>query len=396
LGIVIDSSVSSSVKTIGDIHEDFFLNLDSWTQTKPNATFVLEDNGGVTLSGGNGTFANKLNFTDPDNAHRLTQLPVWGQYIDVVPNVVDVSSFGLSIGMDSTDPNGNNFSVMCRFAMDTGAFSGKLQFYTLVGGAAGFTSRHTSVKGFVVDTEVEYRFVVLRIYNTLVAYILQGGAIKNMDSYTFPLLNVSNNRVMHNISHPTLWLNGGDMTVNKYKFWSDAQKGVDFLFMGDSNLNHQWCGNSYQNGYMEQIQNLSTKTFLLWAGSGETVVNAYNARAEILALSPKTVYMNYLSNDRFEAIDYTTEYNALIADLENNGITVLLGTPIARTGVDLTAEVAFVKAKTNKVFDLHALTLDMGTTLRDDINAGDNIHINPQGHSEIASKLISEHPAFLM
>lgn len=378
-GIFSKSEGDPLPEDIGIIFSESFLSSIPAAFTNAGSSGITYSSGELNFTGGAGTFVKTLQFTDATNPHRYTCLEVWKQTIRVRTPASLSAAYGIGIGVKSSNSY-DALSTLVRWAWDD---SGRVYTYYRDG-----LGNQVNDAGYVASTNTWYRIEVTRTKNSINtqiwndAHTVQHANVTRTWAVTYPTDLRANNT-----GRFTLYNFGG--TNFKAKEWevsSTSQKNVDIVCVGDSLMYGLFVGATFSNRYIDQA--ITTKSYTVLAGIGDRTADVLNRIDEILALcKPSTkIYLNILSNDVGSGVGsgtYQANYDSILSALA--GYTVVLGTPVARSDVNLTTAANFIIAKGGTQVDLWNDTRNGGTyTLQAAKNAGDNIHENLVGHTSNA------------
>jgi len=333
--------------TLFDVDFTTLNNLTDFTQVKPNTTISLT--GGylrAVQSPGTGTFLNYITY----DSYGSSILEKWSIESIIIPRTLVVDSYGVSLGMKSTQTNRpvNDFSGFMQ--MNSGAGNGTVNIYnqnTTVLSTSGTLT-------FSVGDRIKITFT------------------RNANVLTFTAQNLTNPNTITTsytiavaygspyftpiIGKPTMWFHGGTQDVEYFKYSSTAMKNANATYWGDS-ITSEYGVPTVGDRYADKIG--STKTYnvcgspsalsadLILCQNEITLLNSrYNVFCigvndqavgtpvatskanlqSLLASTPNTKILNYL-------IPFTTNnpatWNAMIDTIKQNTVvdlTTVLGT----------------------------------------------------------------------
>lgn len=368
-------------EAIGEIFSETFAVSIPSEFTNAGSSGITYSAGELNFTGGAGTFVKTLQFTDATNPHHYTCLEEWSQTVWVRTPASLSAAYGLGIGVKSSNSY-DALSTLVRWAWDD---SGKI--YTYYRDQLGTQVNDT---GFIPSTSTWYIVEVTRTKNVINTQIwdethtTQHANVTRTFATTYP-----NDLRANNTGRFTLYNFGGtNFKVKNWSVSSDSEKYVDIVAIGDSNMYGLFCGATYSNRYIDQ--SITTKSYTVLAGIGDRTADILNRIDEIIALcKPSTIiYLNIGSNDVGSGVPqatYEAQYNSILSALSS--YTVVLGTAIARSDVDLQTLNTFISGKSGSysIIDLFTTTKSGAYQLNATYNAGDNIHLNLAGHNACVS-----------
>jgi lysophospholipase L1-like esterase len=369
---------------IGTIQDDSFDGtLDDYTIV---GTGISQSAGGVTMTGNPTLFSSALTFSKSTSAHKITCLEKWKQRVScTTPGTLGGTTFGIGIGIRSL--NGYDpFSTIVRWAWDNAA--GNVYLYTkdtITGQlVAGTTFTPTINTTYVLEIERAKNVITFSIYNAA------GNTQLYTTSFTINITS-ANSAQAHNTGRFAIYNFGGTTIINQWTITSDADKYVDIIGIGDSNMYGMYAAANSAR-YTEAAFTGAGKSFEILAGIADRTAELVSRLPEIVALAPTAVYVNVGRNDIANSVGTSTwqaNIDTIISTLETAGIEVILGTPIA-SNVDVSGVATYVNGKSNTKYDFYALTKAAGNfTLNTTYNSGigDGIHLNVAGHTACTAPL---------
>ena len=355
-----------------------------------NATATIGVSGGkLNMTGGSGgsLFTNYVYFSKSGSPFIYTCLEKWTQRIIVTtPSSFNSTSFGLGIGIKSTNPNVAQSNYI-RWGWDSGNNQIRMYFTDSISGqAVGNVLVPVANTTYVIDVSRVKDVLTVTIYASDGTTVLQTSTFNA--NYTYPS---SGGSIFHNTGHFALQNFGGTFNISSWTISSTANRFCDYVAAGDSNmygLHVGTGGGAVTSRYVEQAMATKNKTFEIVAGIDDHSQDILNRLPEIIYMAPRSVYLNILSNDIADGVSSGTwqaNYNSIVSQLQAAGITVKLGTPIARS-IDVTAAQTFINGLSNTKVDLFNVT-KTGTNLNATYNSGDGIHMNLAGNNACVSPL---------
>ncbi len=404
--ITINPSAIDTSTEIGTIHTEVWDDnaiANRYTDTSPNATFnVVASSGQLTLSGGDGSAADYLQFTDSTNAHRATTLENWVMRAEFTTGAtLDASSFGFSMGVRSINTIDNN-GAFIRLAQDTSAFEGRLDFRTVDNLA--LVQRAVLPAGtFDLIASTQYIFEVERNGQLLIGRLLDStGATTHVEEFVrFGLKAVDNTFVMPNTGRFTIWQNGGTTTIQTLTISSTARTGINALFVGDSLVSGLWQWD-VANRYTNLVMSGSGRTFQVSAGTGDTLNELEAKIDEIRAYNARYVYISIGSNDEANGdvdAQWETDYGTFLTNLATgatNFTKYFLASPAARNGQTITnprdriRTITEARADSQFIDQFEATKANATDNINGDFGAADNIHFTREGARVYAQVIRTE------
>lgn len=370
-----------SPEDIGTIFSESFAASIPAEFTNAGSSGITYSSSKLNFTGGAATFAKTLTFTDSGNDFHHTCLENWKQTIRVTTPSSLSAAYGIGVGVDSTNSN-DSLSTLVRWAWDD---SGKI--YTYWDENLG---TQVNDAGYVPSTSTDYIIEVTRNKNAITTRILSsdGLTVHANVTRTFAVTYPQSSR-LNNTGQFCLWNFGG----TNFKAWdwevsSTAQKYVDVIAIGDSNMYGLFAGATFADRYIDQ--SLTGLSYTVLAGIGDKTADVLNRIDEVLALcKPSTViYLNIGSNDVGFGVGsgtYQANYDSILSAL--SAYTIVLGTAIARSDADLQTLNTFISGKSGSydIIDLFTVTKTGAYSLNASYNSGDNIHLNNAGHDACVS-----------
>lgn len=366
---------------IGSIFsESTWANLNDFTVLGSGVTLGA---GYVNMTGGLATFNDKLYFSKSTSPHKITCLEQWNIRVKCkTPATLNTTSYGIGLGVDSTAAE--EYSTSVRWAWSIGAGeNGSVRMYTHRTTTNQIT--HTSVLTPTADTVYVLEFI--RDYNTLTFNIYASDGTTLLATRSSALsLSTGATVQPHNTGSFCIQNYGGtNIQIQSWSVTTPAMKNLDYVCVGDSNM-YGLFATAKESRYVTQALASQDKSFEVLAGIADRTGDIVTRLPEIIALNPRNVYVNLGSNDVANGVatgTWQSNLDTIISTLETAGITVKLGSPVARS-TNLTAVQTYINGKSNQKVDLFAVTKSAGTTLNATYNSGDNIHINLAGHNACA------------
>lgn len=388
----------SSVGTI--FSEDFSGTLGNYTIQTGTGTISLSG-GALQLSGGNGLFTNYI-YRSAGN-HAITCLEKWRQEVTFVCPTVDASSHGFSVGVvsDHTDQasrvDNANWIQLSGAGNTTGRFTRFCNVGRSATGSGGTTNQAANggSAGLLTGGNT-YTLVVTRNKNNIAFELYNGvgtggSTVRTGFNTDFNITSITTTSIAPNTGKFAIWNHGGTFSITRWIVDSVENRNPDLVCVGDSNMYGMYAATNGAR-YCEQAAATRSFSLAVLAGGADTTAQAYSRRNEIIALNPRIVYLNTISNDVALSQSYTTNYSNLVTALKNAGIRVVHGTPIARDAFDMTSVKTYIDTtySADTRVDLFTTTKNPGDTLLNNTyDIGDNVHLNVAGNNVCDDPLAS-------
>lgn len=379
----------SSLSPLGIINsETTWSNLNDYTVN--GSTFSVSG-GKLVLTGGIASFADRLLFSKSTSPFKYTCLEKWKMRVKLItPSTINgAATYGIGIGIDSVYgiSDSNDFSNIIRWVWDT-SNNGQLVRYV----QKGFTNQLFSGAALVPAANTTY-IIELERNKTALTYTIFDNAGVQLFTYTFTFDLGSNNYIQsHNTGRFGLWNFGGtNIQITELTISSTANKGVNYITIGDSNMSGLWATTTGSR-YIEQAMSTKGKSYEILAGIGDRTADALLRVGEMIALNPKNAFINLISNDIANSVSSVTwqaNFNSIVSRLQGAGINVKVGSPIARTSADMTPAATFTASLGLPYIDQFGLTKNVGDTHLQNAYGGavDGIHQNLAGNNANATLL---------
>lgn len=332
----------------------------------------------IAISGGTsaGDLTHSLDYTYD------TQLDNWIIEATLVVPTVTSTSFGLGIGMKSSN-TGYVASLQGFVDLSSGANAGKIG---LTGGSAVPLTFATTISATAM-TFVAGNVIYLRMERKGAIVVLTAKNQSNSSAvieiqFNFDLSS-SGNAQLPNTGRFAIFSNGDSQNLTSFKISSNVVIGADYAVVGDSK-SLGFSANSYSSSWVGQLSNYANVVNL--SGSGDKIVDVQRRQAEIIALAPKVVLLNIGRNDiGVNACNLNgtiqTNFQALVTALQGAGIIVLILQPFFETTCSMTSFNTFITStySASILIDTFTPTTNLGSAGV----AADSIHPNQVGHDII-------------
>lgn len=349
----------------------------------------------LRLSGGPGatTFTSYMTYNNPDSPNRVTMLEKWKQSVTFICPTVTSTTHGFSIGVRSTNNSIFKVDNVVRIQLsNVSSQLGRFHVSCINNGTVTTTSDGTAslIAGQTYTLEVERskNLIICNLYDST------GVAVRSSFTRTWNISTSNINALAHNTGKFCLWNNGGNITITNWTVSSTASKNVDIVCVGDSNMSGYYAQQN-SNRYCESTLTTLGKSFEILAGTVDGTLETLSYIDEIIFLNPDTVYINNLSNDVALGMDDATmksNYISIINQLKAKNIRVIHGTPIARTGVNLSTITAWLISQfpNDTIVNLFAATKQAANNnLQAALTQDGGTHLNVAGNTACATILNS-------
>jgi hypothetical protein len=276
--------------------------------------------------------------------------------LDAAP---DANSYGVSIGFKTYTTYGTTQSLTAGIVTATGANFGKPYIYSAYSATVYYGTANTDLNnGDVIRLSLITTGWTLRL---LVQNFTQGWE-ENLD-----LPNVGGfNPLTHNGSYPSFFHNGGNVSLDSFKYTINAPLTTDILFLGNS-ITYGQAATKVDKRWVNLVGN--TDNNVMSGGGSEVTADFITRLPELVAINPARVILHDLAgNDIAQAISSATWQANLITirnTLNAAGIQVIWTNGQPRTGLDLTAQKTFIEGEPtfagDMIIDTWAAMLGSGT-----------------------------------
>lgn len=383
-------SVDPSPEALGTIWTDDFTgaNLANYTNAGSSGIALNTGSDRLDFSGSFNNFVKHLQFSKSDNPHHHTMLEKWTQRLVVNTPASLTGAFGFGVGIRSTSTySGNDFHVIGRWAWD----ENNVYFYQddVIGGTQVIKST-----GFTVVANTTYIVYMTRNKNTYTYVVKDATDTTTHFTCTYNTMLTTTagvNNFGANAGRFCLWNFQGNFWISDWTITSTSQKNIDVACIGASNEAGRYAG-AEATRYCEQAFTTLGLSFEILAGSGDRGTEVLLYLDEVIELNPTKVYLNIGSNDVASGQSSGTwqaNLDSIISTLEGAGITVVLGTPVARNSNNLTIVQTYMNGLGKQVIDIFELTRS-GTNLNGTYNIGDDTHMNATGNNVCADEVEAE------
>lgn len=337
--------------------------------------------GQLNMTGGTATFNDYLLLTGSTNFNQ-TSCEKWTISVRAIAPAIDVGSYGIGLGVRCT----NNFAPMnaiFRWGWDTGAPAGIFMYPN-----NSLTSQlSTGVKTNPTSGQTVW-FDVSRNKNvyTVTGYQSDHTTVMITGSFTMSLTTGATNQANNTGQWVLENFGGTNIKVLEWKITIDANKNVDYVFIGDSNMYGMFAGSNSAR-FAEAAATAKGKSFEILAGIGDRTGDMINRIAEARALNPKYVIISAGRNDVANSIvigTIQTNINTIAATLKGYGIVVRSGGVIA-SNVDVSAVQTSWNGLPLLGVNTYTTTKSATTTLNVTYDSGDAIHLNPTGNGVVST-----------
>lgn len=291
--------------------------------------------GKIVTSGGNGTFARRIDLkTDTCTYER------WKASVIVQPSARTGSSFGPAIGLHSL-----NTASPSQLFVQLGGTSSDGHVYIQSGGStpsqaavSSTTLSFSANDSILLTAEINVDTVTGTAYNyTNQSFVSVRFIFQNSYPQSFILPNTGV------FSFVNLNSDATTLSVDSMSVSSKDLRNNNLLVVGDSKQRAYYAG-LFTNRYLYKL-GLDIQGVAISAGPGDRSTEMLEHLSNDISRKPKYVLLNAPSNDvRFSVPAATSDsnfvqlYNAFTAA----GSTVVIGLPMFETSIDLTPQVTFI------------------------------------------------------
>jgi len=350
------STITPNVRDIQYIETNTFSALTGYTAVG-SPTYSVTGGKVVFTGTGSGSVSNITQYIRNDLGVLDECNTIQGTVtLDAAP---DANSYGVSIGFKTYTTYGSTQSLTAGIVCATGANFGKPFIYSAYSSTVYYGTANTDLNnGDVIRLSLVTSGWTLRL---LVQNFTQGWEesldLPNVGGFT-PLT--------HNGSYPSFFHNGGNASLDSFKYTINAPVIRDILFIGNS-ITYGQSATTVAKRWVNLVGN--TVNNVMSGGGGEVTADFITRLPEIVAINPKRVILHDLAgNDIAQAISSATWQANLITirnTLNDAGIQVIWTNGQPRTGLDLTAQKTFIEGEAtfagDLIIDTWAAMLGTGT-----------------------------------
>lgn len=329
----------------------------------------LETNGGFVVSGGKLVTSGSIG----SNYTRLATASALDSYKATLKSKMtasDPANYGLALQIMSINPSVDNSLYFYVFAR--GGDYGKLVIYD---GYSAVSRTGPALPGFGLNIDVTYE-----VEKTSTEYIFKASTSSGAVQMVVPILYTS---------APT------DISNNTFKL---AVTGVDastfeiaqFKFESAMNRGGNWAiGDSITAGFnagSAQARWATRSNIRIQAGPGDKTAEVLARLPEIINFAqPEKVFLMIGTNNANDST-YHTQLASIVSQLETASIEVVVMTPPARSGADMSGYRDYIAATyPAKYLDVYAITKAPGSSnLKNEFNT-DGTHPNSKGNLAISN-----------
>jgi hypothetical protein len=350
------STITPNVRDIQYIETNTFSALTGYTAVG-SPTYSVTGGKVVFTGTGSGSVSNITQYIRNDLGVLDECNTIQGTVtLDAAP---DANSYGVSIGFKTYTTYGSTQSLTAGIVCATGANFGKPFIYSAYSSTVYYGTANTDLNnGDVIRLSLVTSGWTLRL---LVQNFTQGWEesldLPNVGGFT-PLT--------HNGSYPSFFHNGGNASLDSFKYTINAPVIRDILFIGNS-ITYGQSATTVAKRWVNLVGN--TVNNVMSGGGSEVTADFITRLPEIVAINPKRVILHDLAgNDIAQAISSATWQANLITirnTLNDAGIQVIWTNGQPRTGLDLTAQKTFIEGEAtfagDLIIDTWAAMLGTGT-----------------------------------
>lgn len=373
--------IVNTVQQAGPIFSDNFARSSLGSNyTATGGTYSFPSSLYLQMTGGDGTFNNYIIRNQTVSTHQHTDTLMF------VPTVVNGTSFGASIGVQSWQP-GTKRDLLAQFSVSNATLVGNITIYGQPDYPTAILAQSSSLTFSVGDTLLG---TSVRNDNTINAIFrdLSTGASVTC-TYTYPTSNVSG-YLLHNTGNPILYNNGGTNKILLWKVVNNQSKTNDVI-VGNSLVSYD--ASSSITSWPNILYN-ARSDYSVVCGPGDRTANAITQLGELNSYAPKKIFIDIGINDLLggvSAATFSTQYDSLCHYSKNLNVPVYL-LSLSPTTTSVVAFNDTIQLKAIKYgftyIDVYSwLKVPTGTTLSPLYDGGDGLHWNDAAHSLVAALL---------
>lgn len=348
--------------------------------TANGGTFTFPSSAFLHLSAGDGTFNNYIVRNKSISTHQYTDT------VKFVPQIVNNTSFGVSIGVQSWQP-GTKRDLLAQFSVANATLVGNITIYGQPDYPTAILAQSGSLSFSVGDTLLA---VLVRNDNTVTATFTDLTTPASMTcTYTYPTTNVSG-YLLHNTGLPVLYNNGGTNNVVLWKV-TNTQSRTNDVIIGNSLVSYD--ASSFATSWPNLLYNARTDYSVI-CGPGDRTAQALTNLPELLSYGPKKAFVDLGINDLLGSVSaatFSANYDSICHYLFNLHIPVYLislsPTTTSVIAFNDTIQLKAIKYGFTYINVYDYLRISSGTTLAPIYDGGDGLHWSDAAHSLVASLL---------
>lgn len=335
----------------------------------------METNSGFSVSGGK---LLALGTSDTSYARLATASALDSYKVTMTAKMTasDPDNYGLSVHIKSINPSVNNGLIFYVFGRTGTADYGKIVIYDEF---AAVSRSGPFVPGFAVGVDVTYV-----VEKTSTHYIFTATTSFGSVSMSVPLLytsgsgDISNNTFKVSLSN----VDTATYEITQLKFESAMNKGGVWA-IGDSIT-------AGYNAASAQARWATRANARIQAGPGDKTSDVLNRLPEIINFAQPDKVLLMIGTNNTNDSTYHSELASIVSQLEAASIEVVVMTPPARNGADMSGYRDYIATTyPDQFIDIYSATKAAASSnLKNSFNT-DGVHLNAAGHAAIATAAIS-------
>lgn len=370
-----NSLKQNKINYIGSIY-----NKNSWTDLSDftvNGTTPTIVSNKLQFTGGTGSFTQSLDYS------RYTALEKWTITARIVVGSVNTStSYGLGIGLRSTNVNGL-YNLSAQVGLNTTNL-GHLFIYA--GPSNNIVASSTSVLTVSTGDSI---MEILQRNGDIVTFTAWNQTTKSLPislSYSY-IYDGSTTIFSPNTGRFAVFNFGGTQTLDSISITSLIPKNIEVAFVGDSKTVGYVTGN-----FNTRFSSLFAKYFnsITLAGGSDKTADVLNRVQEIIDVKPTYCVLNIGRNDIYYGVSTATilaNYDTIVNRLTSAGIHVLHLLPLYETSINQSVLTNHILSTYNAADVIDSHLADYSGT-PSNVLGTDNVHPNALGNQKIFESLM--------
>lgn len=342
----------------------------------PNLTGFTVHGGTASASGGDLLVsAGAGDFVKTVDLDYVTALEKWVMEMEVTIQTIDATSNGVGLGIRSILGGSGGSGIACNLDMSSGAGRGKVFMYKIVNDTGSVIASSGSALTITAGDRIKLIFERNGVVFTVRASNLTTKTLEISASYNYTVAYPVAATLPNSGTFSIFNFSTAQQNVNSFSVFSSEFKKADVAIIGDSKTQGYYAG-SYANRFGAL---LGSKILTVTLGNGNDQTDTVADRlSEVILLEPKKAILNIGSNDLRNGVSSGTwqaNYNAIVSDLEAEGIEVYHILPQYEVSLDQSALATFI----NTTFDADRIIDPKSEEYNgtaSNILAADNIHPN--------------------
>ncbi len=311
--VTINANSANTLPSYGTlVNQTTWASLANYTA---NGTTPTVSGGALNFSGGAPTWLQTLDWTGPQGGYTTTA-PLWTMQMNFTVGSPGATTYGLGIGIRSTNSLGNLLTTTC--SMDASNMATRGQVYLdQYNGSAHQVVAPTSALTFSAGDSIQVTFN--RTYDIVTCTIadLTTPAAAPISTFTFSQA-YSPSYFPPNVGTFSIFNFGGNEAVTAFSVSLLTPMSAQVAFVGDSKTVGMY--QTFNNGFSNQFPNSVT-----FAGAGDTTTDVLSNLQEIIAHKPQNVILSIGRNDVCNGVSLATaeaNYTSIVNQLQAASINV--------------------------------------------------------------------------